>query len=304
MDIEIRHLRYVIAVADELSFTRAAARLHLDQPSLSRQIRALERGLGVDLFHRTTRSVGLTEAGADFARSARRIVADLDRSVEIARRAGAVQGRATVRLGYLVPLRNQLMTRLVREVEAAATGISLTLVQYDYATPDAGLGAEDVDLGIVNLPLSTPGLAVEPLLSEPRVVVVAADHPWAARDSVTLADLEGEQDLLWAVPPTGDPVWRAYWAAGDRRGGRLPERRCEPRNPDEYAQLVAAGRAFGLNLRAAADPFRSYGIAVVPVTDLDPVTICVAWREEEPPPALAAIRAVVQRLRADEAQVD
>ncbi|MGY1670862.1 LysR family transcriptional regulator [Geodermatophilus sp. SYSU D00710] len=296
-DVELRHLRYVVAVADDLSFTRAAARLHVDQPSLSRQIRAVERALGVDLFTRTTRSVRLTTAGEEFVRSARQALAEVDRGMEAARRAGGADGGTVLRLGYLVPLRDQMMMRLVREVEAAVPALRLGLAQYDYATPDAGLGAGDVDLGIVNLPLSTAGLDSEPLLTEPRVVVVAADHPLAARDAVRLADLEAQQDLLWAVPPAGDPLWRAYWAAGDHRGGRLPERRCEPRNPDEYAHLVATGRAFGLNLRAAAEPFAGYGMASVPVVDLDPVTIHVAWRRHDPPPHLPAIRTVVRRLR-------
>ncbi|HXV92112.1 MAG TPA: LysR family substrate-binding domain-containing protein, partial [Pseudonocardia sp.] len=175
-------------------------------------------------------------------------------------------------------------------------------VQYDYATPDAGLGTGEVDLGIVNLPLSTPGLVTETLLVEPRVVVVAADHPLAARQVVHLAELEAERELLWAVPPAGDPLWRAYWAAGDRRGGRLPERRCEPRNPDEYAQLVAAGRAFGLNLPAAAEPFAAYGVAAVPVVDLAPVTISLAWRAARPPAHLAAVLDVVRGLRGSGAE--
>lgn len=297
MDIELRHLRYVVAVAEELSFTRAAARLHLDQPSLSRQVRGLERRLGVELFTRTTRSVALTPAGEDLLRTARRVLADVDRGVESARRAGGEGSTRPVRLGYLVPLRDQLMSRLVRGLETGDPALPVTLVQYDYRTPDAGLGSGDVDLGVVNLPLSTAGLASEPLLVEPRVVVIADDDPLAARESVTLADLEARTDLLWAVPPTGDEVWRTWWAAGDARGGRLPERRCEPRNPDEYAQLVAAGKAFGLNLRAAAEPFADYGVAAVTVSDLAPVTISVAWREADPPPALERVRAVVRRLR-------
>ncbi|WP_380166786.1 LysR family transcriptional regulator [Jannaschia sp. R86511] len=297
MDIELRHLRHIVAVADELSFTRAAARLHLDQPSLSRQVRGLERRLGVDLFTRTTRSVALTAAGEELVRTARRVLADVDRGVESARRAGGAGAVRPVRLGYLVPLRDQLMSRLVRGLETGEPRSSVTLVQYDYATPDAGLGAGDVDLGVVNMPLSTRGLASEPLLVEPRVVVVADDDPLAACESVTLADLEARTDLLWAVPPSGDEVWRTWWAAGDARGGRLPERRCEPRNPDEYAQLVAAGKAFGLNLRAAAEPFAAYAVAAVTVSDIAPVTISVAWREADPPAGLERVRAIVRGLR-------
>lgn len=299
MDVELRHLRYVVAVADELSFTRAAARLFVDQPSLSRQIKAVERSLGVALFERTTRSVALTPAGERFVASARRILADTDRAVEQARRSAGDAATSTLRLGYLVPLRDQLMTRLVAGLESGVPGLRVALQQFDYTTPDAGLGAGAVDVGIVTLPLGTEGLASEPLVTEPRVVTVAAQHPLARREAVELADLEAETELLWAVPPVGDEVWRAYWSAGDRRGGRLPERRCEPRDPQEYAHLVATGKAFGLNLPAAAEPFAAYGIAAVPVRDLEPVTIHVAWREDAPPPHLDAIRAVVGRLRTE-----
>ncbi len=297
MEIELRHLRYVVAVADDLSFTRAAQRLHLDQPSLSRQVRRVEQFLGVELFRRTTRSVTVTAAGEEFVRSARRVLDDTERAVEAARRSARSGRPTTLRLGYLVPLRDQLMTRLVRAAEARVPGLHLALVQYDYTVPDAGLGAAEVDLAIVNLPLATVGLRTATLLVEPRVAMLPSDHPLARRSTVQLADLESETTLLWAVPPSGDPVWRAYWSAGDRRGGRLPERRCEPRNPDEYAQLVAAGRAFGLNLPAAAEPFTDYGIALVPVTDLDPVAVCLAWRAADPPPHLHELLDVVEDLR-------
>jgi DNA-binding transcriptional LysR family regulator len=296
VDIELRHLRYVVAVADELSFTRAARRLLLDQPSLSRQVRKVEQSLGVALFERSTRSVVLTAAGADFVRSARRVLTEAERAVESARRVAQAGAPTTLRLGYLVPLRNQLMSRLVRAAEERVPELHIELVQYDYTVPDAGLGAAEVDLGIVNLPLSTTGLATATLLVEPRVVMLPVDHPIATRSGVQLADLEAETTLLWAVPPSGDPVWRSYWAAGDRRGGRLPERRCEPRNPDEYAQLVAAGRAFGLNLPAAAEPFAAYGIASVPVVDLEPVRICLAWRTADSPPHLPALLDVLDDL--------
>jgi DNA-binding transcriptional LysR family regulator len=301
VDVELRHLRYVVAVADELSFTRAAATLFVDQPSLSRQIKAVERSLGVTLFERTTRSVTLTPAGERFVASARRILADTDRAIEQARRS-AEDAATTLRLGYLVPLRDQLMSRLVTRLEDAVPGLRVALQQFDYTTPDAGLGAATVDVGIVTLPIGTEELATEPLVTEPRVVTVAADHRFADRDAVTLADLEAETDLLWAVPPAGDAVWRAYWSAGDRRGGRLPERRCEPRDAQEYAHLVAAGKAFGLNLPAAAEPFAAYGIAAVPVSDLEPVTVHVAWRASAPPPHLDAICTVVAGLRHEAAR--
>jgi DNA-binding transcriptional LysR family regulator len=281
VDVELRHLTYAVAVADHLSFTRAAARLHLDQPSLSRQIRALERCVGVQLFHRTTRSVTITAAGAEFVLSARRILGEVDRAVECARHAGSRTGQLTVRLGD-VPFGCRLMTTLVRELEASVPGLGLTLVAYTFATPDVGLGAGDVDAGLVLLPLSTPGLQLEPVLREARALLVAADHPWAARDSVTLAELEAEDRLLWAVPPEGEPVWRAHWAAGDRRGGRLPRRARFHWDLDEYAQLVATGRAFGLAMATVMRPLLSYGVAVVPVTDLtEPAVLAPAWRKSQ-----------------------
>jgi DNA-binding transcriptional LysR family regulator len=294
MDVELRHLRFVVAVEEERSFTRAAVRLHVDQPSLSRQIGLLERHLGVRLFERTTRSVRPTAAGSELARAARKVLASVDSAIELARRSGQSPDEQVLRLGYLVPLRGQLMTRLVREVERRVPGLRVALAQFGYDTPDAGLASGEVDVAIVNLPLSNQDLVTLPLLTEPRVVVISSDHPIARLSSVTLAQLDDLDEMLWAIPPLGDPVWRAFWSAADHRGGRLPERRCEPRNPDEYAQLVAAGKAFGLNLPAAADPFRSYGVAAVPVRDLAPVTICLAWRRSDPPPNEREIRACVR----------
>jgi DNA-binding transcriptional LysR family regulator len=293
MDVELRHLRFVVAVEEERSFTRAAARLHVDQPSLSRQIGMLERMLGVRLFERTTRTVRPTAAGVELARSARKILASVDSAIELARRSGPSPDEQVLRLGYLVPLRGQMMTRLVRDVERRVPGLRVVLTQFGYDTPDAGLASGDVDVAIVNLPLSNKDVVALPLLTEQRVVVISSDHPFARLPSVTLAQLDDLDDMLWAIPPRGDSVWRAFWSAADHRGGRLPERRCEPRNPDEYAQLVAAGKAFGLNLPAAAEPFLSYGIAAVPVSDLSAVTICLAWRRSDPPRHEQEIRACV-----------
>ncbi|WP_375426670.1 LysR family transcriptional regulator [uncultured Friedmanniella sp.] len=293
-DVELRQLRYFLAVADELNFTRAAAQLRLDQPALSRQIRRLEHTLGVALFVRTSRRVELTPAGARLQVGARELLAR-EESVLAEVRSLGVSRPTRLRLGWLVPFRDQLMARLVRSFEADADA-TVDLVRTDFTDPSGGLAAGLVDAAIVNPPLATSGLSYLPLLRERRVVIIADTHPLARQQTVTLADLDA-LDLLWAVPPSDDQVWQDHWAAADMPGRRLPARRWAIAENQDYLQRVAAGQAFGLNLvGAVGDALRDYGIAAVPVSDLGPTTIALAWRTGDPNPLLPDLAAAARRL--------
>jgi DNA-binding transcriptional LysR family regulator len=289
MDVELRQLRHFLVVAEELNFTRAATRLHVDQPALSRQIRRLESALGVQLFTRTSRRVELTAAGHHLRDRAPAVLADLDGVLAEVRRAAA--GRAArLRLGWLIPLRDQLMTRLVRTFQASS-GAGVDLVRHDFTDPSAGLASRAVDAAVVNPPLSTPGLSYAPLLREPRVLIVADSHPLARRPDVTLAELD-RLDALWAVPPGDDRVWQDYWATADLPGRSLPPRRIEYRDNQDYLQAVATGQVLGMTITGAVgEALADFGIAAVPVRDLSPATLALAWHTADPNPLLPILAA-------------
>ncbi len=294
MDVELRHLRAFLAVAEELNFTRAAARVRIDQAALSRQIRALEGALGTPLFLRTTRSVNLTEAGELLRTRVEEIVRDVDNALALVK-ASTTERRSHIRLGWLVPFREQLMARIVREFERS-TSATVLLQRFTFADPSAGLAAGLVDAAIVNPPISASGLRYIPLLVEPRVVLVADSHALARASSATLADLDA-LDATWALPPTDDQVWQAFWGCADLPGRTLPARRVEFAENQDYLQAVAAGHVIGLSLAAAVgDELAEYGIAAVHVTDIPPATISMAFPQRDPhplAPALAAAAHVV-----------
>ncbi|MGA8208790.1 MAG: LysR family transcriptional regulator [Nocardioidaceae bacterium] len=188
--MDLRQFQYAVAVADELHFGRAAERLHVAQPSLSRQIRDLERDLGVDLFTRTSRHVELTPAGSAFVGTARRAIAlaALSRESAVAA-ANGVQGR--VSLGFVASAAVEILPQLVAAHRAARPLVRLSLHEMTTEEQIAGLMSGDIDVGLSRDLEATPGLRVQTLRREPLIAAIPSDHPLQHRRRVSLADLAG-----------------------------------------------------------------------------------------------------------------
>ncbi len=185
--MELRHLRSFIAVAEELHFSRAAQRLHIEQPALSQQIRQLERELGTSLFDRTTRRVELTVPGTVLLDRARRVIAAADRSVADTRRAARGQlGWLTI--GFVDSVAYSLLPPILRELKRRAPDLALDLRELSTEAQLAGL-RDDIDAGIVRDVDSLDGLVITPLFAEPLVVAVPSSHELAARTVLTLTEL-------------------------------------------------------------------------------------------------------------------
>jgi LysR family hydrogen peroxide-inducible transcriptional activator len=193
--MNIRDLRYLVALADERHFGRAAVRCHVSQPTLSAQIRKLEQTLGVPLVERQPRRVSLTEPGARIVERARRLLLEADAIVELARTdrdplAGALKLALIPTVGpYLLP---HIARRLKRELPR----LKLMLYEYQTAPLLERLRAGEIDMGILALPVPSDGLEAEPLYDEPFALAVPAAHPLAGRERVRLDDLKGETLLL------------------------------------------------------------------------------------------------------------
>ncbi len=188
--MDLRQFQYAVAVADELHFGRAAERLHVAQPSLSRQIRDLERDLGVDLFTRTSRHVELTPAGTAFVAAARRAIALAAESRESAVAAAhGVQGR--VALGFVASAAVEILPRLVAEHRAARPLVRLILHEMTTEEQIEGLTSGDIDVGLSRDLEPTPGLRVETLRREPLIAAIPSGHPLQHRRRISLTDLEG-----------------------------------------------------------------------------------------------------------------
>ncbi len=289
MNIEMRHLRYFVAVAEDASFTAAAQRVHVAQQVLSTQIRQLEDAIGAELLRRTSRGVVLTPAGEAFLGLARETLASLDRGVEAARNAARlVSGRLSV--GLQAATGGAARTRVLGAFERAYPQVSVSLLTYDLAQPAAGLLDRSSDVALLRPPVAAPGIAVELISEERRVFVLPARHSLASRSVLDLADVAG---LPWIAAPLAtdgcEPSrWRDDWLAVPRPGGDVPIIGGVARTIEEWRELIAAGRGISL-CPASSESFSARpGIVFVPCSGAPATSLCVAWRADDVRPEVLA----------------
>src|SRR5262245_11404789 len=178
MPVGLHHLRYFLAVADEGNISRAASRLHISQPSLSAQIKYLERHLGTPLLRRNPRGVELTRAGALFLADARRSVQAADAAVAAARVASRHEmGRP--RVGFIVVPQSAATSRILATFRQHYPAAELELAEHTFADPSAGLNSGQVDVAFIMPPISHNGLTIKEICQVPRVAVVSERHPVA-----------------------------------------------------------------------------------------------------------------------------
>lgn len=296
MNIELRHLRYFVAVAEEASFTAAARRVHVAQQVLSSQIRQLEDTLGVQLLERTSRGVALTAAGTSFLEGARATLAALDRAATAARNsAHTISGVLPV--GFSVAAGGELPTTLLAAFQRANPGVEIRLHTFELTHPAAGLLDHSTDVAFVRPPVRAPGISLQSLAEEPRVFVLPAGHPLARRACLGLSDAAG---LPWiaAEPATDgcDPAsWRDDWLVNPRPGGDQPIIGAVARTIDEWREYVVAGRGISLCPASAETYYARPGLAFVASRDVPPAALCVAWRADDASPAVRRFVEVVTR---------
>lgn len=287
MNIELRHLRYFVAVADEASFTAAAHRVHVAQQVLSTQIRQLEDAVGTQLLNRTNKGATLTPAGTAFLTAARETLAGLDRGVAAARNAAlAVSGKLSVGAGS--GCENETRTRLLTAFERAYPDVEMHLQTFDMTQPSAGLLDHSSDVALLRPPVAAPGIELATVRSEPRVFVLPAGHPLAASEELRLADVRGLPFVTAGLATDGcEPrAWQDYWLVRPRPGGDVPIIGATARTVDDWCEHVAAGHGIGLCPASAATFHNRPGVCFVPSAGLAPATMCVAWRTGDTRPAV------------------
>jgi DNA-binding transcriptional LysR family regulator len=290
-------LRAFLAVAEEGSFTRAAARLHVAQQALSTTVRRLEREVGATLFERTTRAVKLTPAGEAMQDSARRALGELARGVGEARRVDR-RGRGTLAIGVMagaaLELTDPILAAFARELPDAEVALDPHL----YDDPSAGLRAGTSDVALLRLPLDERGLELRRLFAEPRVATLSARHPLAHKTELSLRDL---QETTVVRPASPDPVWNDFWTAG-------APHTVDVRTLEATLELIGARRAIAISAAGWVRFYPRPGVRNLPVAGLSPSEVALAWRRGETNPlvrrfvdvALATARAHPSLLRAIE----
>ncbi|MFI6950977.1 LysR substrate-binding domain-containing protein [Streptomyces sp. NPDC050422] len=259
MDLDLRKLRYFVAVADRLHFGRAAEDLHIAQPALSRQIRALEQDLGAPLFTRDSHGVTLTDAGRQLLDDAGPLLA----SAQAVRRrvTAAARGGQRLVVGFragipVIPAARKFGGRHPDVV------VDVQRMEWDDQVPMLLDGR--VDVGFVRLPIDETGLRLMPLYTEPLMVALPAGHRLAGKEEITEADLAGEP-LIWHADPSTQPTRRP-----------LPDSGLRVRGVEEKLEHVAAGRGISFVGRSETVFYSRPDIRYVPVLDLAPDQVFVA----------------------------
>lgn len=270
LDLDLRLVRYFVAVAEQGHFGRAAEALHLTQPSLSRQVRRLEQQVGARLLDRTPKGTLLTEAGSAFLPQARALLRSAAAAAASAR-AAAEPSRLTI--GYTSGL---IITTAVRELRRLHPDADVRTMHLEWNEPRSALLDHRVDVTVNRLPMRTEGLHVTVLYDERRMVVVPLDHRLAGKESVTLDDIADEP-----MPRLPDPDWNAFWRIDPRPDGRPAPDGPLVQAVEDKLELIAAGEAVAL----VAEGFRGTtfhpGITAIPLEDVEPSNVVLATRAGE-----------------------
>jgi DNA-binding transcriptional LysR family regulator len=292
MDVHLRDLRWFLAVAEEGSVTRAAERVYVSQPALSKRIARLERDLGTPLLTRGHRSIALTRAGEALVPRAAALLADWDaarrESLAAAREAGG-----EIVVGLQTAVGRGIYARAAPAMARAHPGVRLSLRSVRWDDPTAGLADGTSDLALVWLPLpAEAGLQVRVLSAEPRMVALPADHPLARRPRLRMADLLDEPFV--ALPPEAGAL-RDFWLAVTERGGREPVVGAVAMSPDDTFEMIAGGAGIALVSAGNAEIYAREGLAFRPLDGVGGCELAVAWRRGE---GRAEVIALVELLSA------
>lgn len=284
MDIELRHLRSFVVVAEELHFGRAAERLHISQPPLSQQIRRIEREVGTPLFDRT-RPIRLTEAGVVFLQEARRALEHVRRGVETSARAGRGEfGHLSV--GAINWAHAAIVPALMRALRTRAPDVRVAFSTSSPVDQMDELLEERLDLAFAFAPwpMASSALQVEPLIEESMVALVAHEHPLASRAQIPLHDLASEPLLVLSSAITPGLMAQQMTALHER--GLAPPRIHVVGDPQTLLSLVAAGAGVSLHMASYRNLRRD--VAFVPLEDDAAPTakLLMVWRRKDERPLL------------------
>jgi len=267
MDLDLRKVRYFVAVAEELNFRRAAERLHVAQPVLSRQIRALEKELHAQLFVRDSGGTQLTRAGAQLLAEASLLLAGADAARR--RVTQAARATSTFTVGFMPGL---TVTEPVLALGAAHPDLTVEVLRTEWTNQVSVLHDGRADIGYIRMPADLTGLRTSTLFSETRVAVVPAAHRLAGKEAISIHDLADEHLLQH---PDAVPEWRSI--AKETHDRQRATRATQARSVEEKLEHVATGRGFSVLPESTATYYQRPDVTWTPITDIPPSEVRLAW---------------------------
>lgn len=297
---ELRHLRYFVAVAEELHFGRAAERLGIAQPPLSQQVQALERALGVTLLERSRRHVALTPAGDAFLSSARRLLDDARLAAETARRTARGETGA-ITVAFAASVMFLALPRIIRRFRDQFPSVHLELRELATGPQLAALRTGDLDVGFLRHPPTDPALFTETVMTEPLLIAVSRRDPLASRRRLALSELAQRDFVLF--PADLAPGLHAQVTALCANAGFIPHVRQVSRELYTTVSLVEAGMGVTI-IPASVRKMGWRGVKYFPIRDAAATShIDAAWRADNTNPVVRAfldlVRAAAKTTRGE-----
>ena len=292
MQLELRHLRYFLAVAEELNFSRAAERLHVAQPALSAQIKAFETLVGSELFRRTTRKVELTPAGELLLPDAREIVGRADEA--LAKLAALARGQGgNLRIGFVAHAAGETGHEILRRLHEELPALDVDLVESSTLEgSQQSVVDRETDAAFVWLPILHEELDSEPVASERKLVAMHPEHRLAARRAVEPDDLVDEP----IITPWGrySPETLTFWLGPFRTGRKEFDLYAE--TIDKSMSLVSLGAGVYCVPESVERFYGRPDVVFRPLIGVEPAGITLAWRRDTENPAVAKLVEVAREV--------
>ena len=275
--MELRQLKYFVTVAEELNFRRAAERLYMEQPPLSRQIKQLEEELGVELFERSKRGVLLTDAGTAFLDEARLTLAQAERALSSARKA-IERRQQNITIGFSICAFNRVLPEIIQEFRHNYPNAKVTLTEMSSQDQVRALKDKKIDIGFIHPPVELQEVEILTLLCEPIVVALPCNHPLTKQEVISFAALADEPFII--CPQHVKPDLYAQIINACQKAGFTPNIVQEASPPEVMLSFVESG--MGISLVAAGAETRHKLNVIYRPLDLAPMLeIAAVWRKGE-----------------------
>lgn len=275
--LDLRLLTYFVAVAEELHFGHAAARLHIAQPSLSIQIRKLEHSLNAPLFVRTSRHVELTTVGELLLDGSKRLLGEAERLAWQIQDAGRHGSHRPLVVGFQANAAAELTPRILNAFHDLHPDIEVDMRSHDFTDPYVGLADGSVDVAFLRPPvLVQDWLGIETLFIEPRVLVVSTTSPLAGLTEISVEQVLDQPFVARKSPD----AWRTFWLAADNRQGTPVQLGAEVSTVDECFEAILSERGMAFSQASTQRFYDRPGLAFIPVTDIPPTMLTIAWRTD------------------------